>query len=181
VSSGSALPCALLPCLLLWVLELDLWLVFDLVLSLDVDLVLILEGEWPRPREAKGGALGVGGLGPAEPGACIGRWNLVCLLEVIIMYYYLCIFMGFYYYLIFMVYYYYYFDFYGLLLFSDFYFLLLLLLLSGWVDLKLCSCFSGMEYTLVLILQVFLVVWRRICGGILCWMVLLNTHCCCMI
>ena len=46
---------------------------FDLVLSLDVDLILILEGECPQPLDAKAGALGVGGLGPAEPGACVGR------------------------------------------------------------------------------------------------------------
>jgi len=71
--------------------------VFDLVLSLDVDLVL-LEGEFPRFLGAKVEVLGVGGLGPVEPGAWVVRWNLVCLLVVIIIIYF-C----------------------GVLLFSDFY------------------------------------------------------------
>ncbi len=45
---------------------------FDLVLSLDVDLVL-LEGEFPRFLGAKVEVLGVGGLGPVEPGAWVVR------------------------------------------------------------------------------------------------------------
>ncbi len=43
---------------------------FDLVLSLDADLVL-LEGEFPRLLGAKVEVLGVGGLGPIEPGAWV--------------------------------------------------------------------------------------------------------------
>jgi hypothetical protein len=46
--------------------------VFDLVLSLDADLVL-LEGEFPRLLGGKVEVLGVGGLGPVEPSAWVVR------------------------------------------------------------------------------------------------------------